>query len=67
MTLEELMVKIDEEQNMVVCIGDNNEYRIEGDQVSISRMISDAINGYEVDCISARADKAIWVWLKEND
>ena len=66
MTFEELMVKIDEEQHIVVCIGENSEFKIEGDQVSISRMLSDDVNGYEVDCISARLDRAIWVWLKER-
>lgn len=66
MTFEELMVKIDVEQRMVVCIGINGEYRIEGNHPSISRMLGDDINGYEVECIATRTEKAIWVWLKEN-
>lgn len=66
MKLDELLVKIDEEQQLTICIGINGEWRITGDQASIIRMMSDDIKDYEVDYISTRTDKTIWAWLREG-
>ena len=66
MKLDELLVKLDEEQQLTLCIGINGEWRITGDQASIIRMMSDDIKDYEVDYISTRTDKTIWVWLREG-
>ena len=65
MTFEQLMMKIDVEQKMTVCLGVNGEFRVEGDQVSLRRMLVDKIKGYEVECIATRSDRCIWAWLKE--
>ena len=71
MRFDDLMMTIDKEQKMTVCILESNltdvKYKISGNNESILEMLSDSFMKKLVGSISARDTNVIWVWLEDKE
>lgn len=64
MKLIDLLERIDYEQQMTVCLQEN-DFEVSGNRASIMKMLSSQMLDSYVNCVSARDGNVIWVWLEE--
>ena len=67
MRFNDLLVSVDGEQKMSVCVLDNNKaetkLRISGDAESIFATTKTSLHNASVDTIAARENETLWVWI----
>ena len=68
MKLDDLMLSVDDEQEMTVCILASNRtdvlHKISGDCGSIRKMIKTDLENADIASIVSRDKNIIWVWLE---
>lgn len=71
MRFDDLMMTIDTEQKMTVCLLESNlsdvKYKISGNHESILGMLSDSFMKKLVASISAHDTNVMWVWLEDKE
>lgn len=69
MKLVSLLEKIDYEQQMKICVEENETVcaAVNGNQASIIKMLSEKMLDADISCIAARDGNVLYVWLEESD